>query len=108
MIHIHTFFRLFSGMTGALHSLGGSQCGTPIVAGLWSSKYSCRRKTQRYGIQFDMNCSSFSIPYYPPPREYLSLEGAVEKFPRYGYQLYFADPASSSEIDQNVRFKRQK
>jgi len=41
-----------------------------------------------------------SIPYYPPNRfgTFQSLETIVQHAPRLGYQLYFADPKSDTEI----------
>lgn len=45
-----------------------------------------------------------SVPYYPPATTYMSLEDIATKvFVNYGYQLYFADPSSTKEIEDNVR-----
>jgi soluble epoxide hydrolase/lipid-phosphate phosphatase len=49
----------------------------------------------------------FSIPYTPPRREYIPLEGIVGRVPNYAYQLYFASPESTKEIEANLeRFLR--
>ena len=45
----------------------------------------------------------FSIPYRTPLKKYIPLEGVVEKVPNYAYQLYFANPESTEEIEANVR-----
>ena len=45
----------------------------------------------------------FSIPYSPPVKKYIPLEGVVEKVPNFAYQLYFASPESTKEIEANVR-----
>ncbi|KAF8260615.1 alpha/beta-hydrolase [Lactarius quietus] len=44
----------------------------------------------------------FSVPYTPPRREYLPLEGVVQRIPNYAYQLYFANPESTKEIEANL------
>ncbi|KAH9959851.1 alpha/beta-hydrolase [Russula dissimulans] len=49
----------------------------------------------------------FSVPFTPPVKEYLSLEELVKKVPNYAYQLYFADPESTKEINAHLeRFLR--
>ncbi|EJD53981.1 epoxide hydrolase [Auricularia subglabra TFB-10046 SS5] len=50
---------------------------------------------------------ALSIPYYPPPPQYIPLEEAAKRVPSFGYQVYFADERSTAEIDANVeRFFR--
>ncbi|KAI9509095.1 Alpha/Beta hydrolase protein [Russula earlei] len=44
----------------------------------------------------------FSVPFTPPVKQYRSLEAIVEKTPNYTYQLYFADPKSTEEIEANL------
>jgi len=44
-----------------------------------------------------------SVPFTPPTKRYNSLEDAVRKVPNYAYQLYFANPESTKEIEVNVR-----
>jgi soluble epoxide hydrolase/lipid-phosphate phosphatase len=49
----------------------------------------------------------FSVPYNPPLKEYIPLEGLVKRVPNYAYQLYFANPESTKEIEANLeRFLR--
>ncbi|KAF8580579.1 alpha/beta-hydrolase [Ramaria rubella] len=45
---------------------------------------------------------TFSIPFAPPRQDYLSLEQVVERMPIYDYQLYFNDPSSTKEIEDNL------
>ncbi|KAF8494225.1 Alpha/Beta hydrolase protein [Russula emetica] len=40
-----------------------------------------------------------SVPFTPPTKRYNSLEDAVRKVPNYAYQLYFANPESTKEIE---------
>ena len=47
--------------------------------------------------------SRFSIPYNPPVKQYIPLEGVVGRVPNYAYQLYLASPESTKEIEANVR-----
>jgi soluble epoxide hydrolase / lipid-phosphate phosphatase len=44
----------------------------------------------------------FSVPFSPPTKQYIPLEDVVKKVPNYAYQLYFADPESTQEIEANV------
>ena len=44
-----------------------------------------------------------SVPYIPPSPEYLPVEEVVQRAPNLGYQVYFANPKSSSDIDANVK-----
>jgi hypothetical protein len=39
----------------------------------------------------------------PHTRQYIPLEGVVKRVPNYAYQLYFANPESTKEIEANVR-----
>ncbi|KAH8985432.1 alpha/beta-hydrolase [Lactarius hatsudake] len=49
----------------------------------------------------------FSIPFPSPLKKYIPLEGIVERVPNYAYQLYFASPESTKEIEANLeRFLR--
>ncbi|KAI0252063.1 alpha/beta-hydrolase [Lactifluus subvellereus] len=49
----------------------------------------------------------FSIPFSAPTKQYIPLEDIVKKVPNYAYQLYFADPESTKEIEANLeRFLR--
>ncbi|OBZ70334.1 Bifunctional epoxide hydrolase 2 [Grifola frondosa] len=45
-----------------------------------------------------------AVPFMPPSGEYVPLEGIVKKVPNYGYQLYLADPRSTTEIEANLEF----
>ncbi|KAH9983558.1 alpha/beta-hydrolase [Russula compacta] len=48
-----------------------------------------------------------SVAFTPPNKQYLSLEDVVKKVPNYAYQLYFANPDSTKEIEANLeRFLR--
>jgi len=44
-----------------------------------------------------------SVAFISPTPQYISLEQIVERFPGYGYQLYFAEEYSTKEIEVNVR-----
>jgi pimeloyl-ACP methyl ester carboxylesterase len=44
-----------------------------------------------------------SVPFTPPTKEYLSLQDLVKKVPNLAYQLYFANPKLTEEIEANVR-----
>ncbi|KAF8499980.1 alpha/beta-hydrolase [Gautieria morchelliformis] len=44
---------------------------------------------------------ALSIPFTPPRPDYLTLEQIVERLPIFGYQLYFNDPSSTKEIENN-------
>ncbi|KAF5333153.1 hypothetical protein D9611_002715 [Ephemerocybe angulata] len=43
-----------------------------------------------------------SVPYTPPSKIYLPLPEVVKRAPNLGYQLYFEDPESSSEIQSHL------
>jgi soluble epoxide hydrolase / lipid-phosphate phosphatase len=43
------------------------------------------------------------VAFYPPRKEYVPLEGVIKMIPKYAYQLYFANPESTKEIEANVR-----
>ncbi|KAF9182091.1 hypothetical protein BGZ51_004965 [Haplosporangium sp. Z 767] len=45
---------------------------------------------------------SICTPYNPPMQHYLSLEEIVKLVPEFEYQLGFADPKSTAEMDANV------
>lgn len=45
---------------------------------------------------------ALSIPYYPPPPQYIPIDEAAKRMPTIGYQVYFADERSTAEIDANV------
>ena len=53
--------------------------------------------------EFTVVSPRFSVPYHPPLRQYIPLEGVVKRVPNYAYQLYFANPESTKEIEANVR-----
>jgi pimeloyl-ACP methyl ester carboxylesterase len=44
-----------------------------------------------------------SVPFLPPTKQYRSLQDIVKKTPNYAYQLYFANPELTKEIESNVR-----
>ncbi|KAH9967037.1 Alpha/Beta hydrolase protein [Lactifluus volemus] len=49
----------------------------------------------------------FSVPFTSPSERYMSLEDIVKMIPNYAYQLYFANPESTKEIEANLeRFLR--
>ena len=48
------------------------------------------------------NNYSLSISFFPPSQEYVPLEDVVKKMPDFAYQLFFADPASTKKIEDNV------
>ncbi|KAI0774517.1 alpha/beta-hydrolase [Fomes fomentarius] len=43
-----------------------------------------------------------SVPFVPPSREYVSLEQMVERFPNWGYQLFFREKSTNAELDQKL------
>ena len=43
-----------------------------------------------------------SVRFTPPTKRYYSLEDVVKKVPNYEYQLYFANPESTKEIEAKV------
>ncbi|KAF9515265.1 hypothetical protein BS47DRAFT_1372078 [Hydnum rufescens UP504] len=45
-----------------------------------------------------------SIPFFPPARSFVTLEASVKKAPEFAYQVYFADEASTKEIENNLDF----
>lgn len=45
---------------------------------------------------------SLSVSYFPPNPEYVPLEAVVKKMPDFAYQLFFADPAATKKIENNV------
>lgn len=45
---------------------------------------------------------ALSIPYYPPPPQYIDLKETAKRYPNFGYQVYFGDERSTKEIDANV------
>ncbi|KAG6910127.1 hypothetical protein DXG01_012886 [Tephrocybe rancida] len=44
-----------------------------------------------------------SVPYSPPSRKYISVEDVARLAPNLGYQADFAVPATTSEIENNLR-----
>ncbi|KAG9317842.1 Alpha/Beta hydrolase protein [Chiua virens] len=44
-----------------------------------------------------------SVPYTPPPTQHMSVHDMVERFPSFGYQIYFASEESAGEIEAHVR-----
>jgi len=59
----------------------------------------------RFALWHPERCKAvvnLSIPYSPPPRKYISIEEAAKRLPMFGYQVYFASPESTSEIEQNL------
>jgi hypothetical protein len=49
----------------------------------------------------------FSVPFTPPTKRYNSLEDVVKKLPNFEYQLYFANPESTKEIEAKVGHLRR-
>ena len=45
---------------------------------------------------------SISIPYTPPSLEYISIREIAKRWPQLSYQVYFANPKSTQEIEANV------
>ncbi|EIW76350.1 alpha beta-hydrolase [Coniophora puteana RWD-64-598 SS2] len=45
-----------------------------------------------------------SVPFTPPAPHYRAPEEAAKIYPDFGYQVYFADPRSSSEIESDLSF----
>jgi len=45
---------------------------------------------------------SLSVSFFPPSQEYVPLEEVVKKIPDFAYQLFFADPATTKKVEDNV------
>jgi len=43
-----------------------------------------------------------SVPYYPPALEYISNADGAKRVPNFGYMVYFEDPQSTKEIENNL------
>ncbi|KIJ69769.1 hypothetical protein HYDPIDRAFT_120786 [Hydnomerulius pinastri MD-312] len=43
-----------------------------------------------------------SVPYTPPSTQHMSVEEAAQRYPNFGYQVYFASQGSTSEIEANL------
>ncbi|EIN03457.1 alpha/beta-hydrolase [Punctularia strigosozonata HHB-11173 SS5] len=43
-----------------------------------------------------------SVPYTPPAPEYISVEEMARRYSNFAYQVYFADPSSTQEIEDNL------
>ena len=87
-------------MTGVLSPLLVSFSGTPN--GYWVSLSECPPgSTLRTQTKPSVNYS-LSVSFYPPSQEYVPLEEVVKKFPDFAYQLFFADPATTKKIEDNV------
>jgi soluble epoxide hydrolase/lipid-phosphate phosphatase len=48
------------------------------------------------------NILRLAIPYVPPSSQHIPVEEVARKYPSFGYQVYFASEASTSEIEANV------
>jgi len=49
-----------------------------------------------------ISISRISAPFTPPSSEYISVEDIAIRRPNLSYQVYFADPKSTHEIEANV------
>ena len=85
-------------MIGALILREGLRCGTQI--GCWH--WGCEYLLSVYRLTIP-TIRRLSAPFSPPNKQYNSLEDVVSKVPNYAYQLYFANPESTKEIEANVR-----
>ncbi|EJF62356.1 alpha/beta-hydrolase [Dichomitus squalens] len=48
-----------------------------------------------------------SVPFIPPAKEYTPLETLVERYPNWGYQLYFQEKSTNAELENQLsRFFR--
>ncbi|KAH7923650.1 alpha/beta-hydrolase [Leucogyrophana mollusca] len=43
-----------------------------------------------------------SVPYTPPSIDHMPVEMMAERYPNFGYQLYFADDTATAEIEANL------
>lgn len=50
----------------------------------------------------NLRTNSLSVPYIPPAKEYVSLETLVERFPNWGYQLYFQEKSTNAKVERQV------
>lgn len=53
-------------------------------------------------IYWLLNIDRLSVPYTPPSPEYIRVEEVAKRVPNLGYQVYFADKRSTTEIETNV------
>jgi hypothetical protein len=49
----------------------------------------------------NVDCS-LSVAFFPPNKEYVSLEELAKRVPDFAYQLYLADPATAKKVEDRV------
>lgn len=49
------------------------------------------------------NADRLSVPYTPPSPTYIPVDSMAKIVKDLAYQVYFADPQSTDEIENNVR-----
>ena len=87
-------------MIGVLILREDSRCG--IQRGCW--RWECELYSLFcHLLNGILEMIRFSVPFTPPTKRYYSLEDVVKKLPNYEYQLYFANPESTKEIEAKVR-----
>jgi hypothetical protein len=89
-------------MIGARSLRGGLRCGTQTGCWRWGCESSLSSFSPSVGRSSQLYFPRFSVPYHPPHKEYIPLEAVVKMVPNYAYQLYFANPESTKEIEANV------
>lgn len=87
-------------MTGVLILREDSRCGTQRGCWRWGCELCLIFCHLLNGI---LEMIRLSVPFTPPTVRYHSPEDVVKKIPNYEYQLYFANPESTKEIEAKVR-----
>ena len=59
--------------------------------------------TDEFGTVILLDVYRLSIPFTPPMPVYVPVEEMARRVPSLGYQVYFADEASTPEIEKDVR-----
>lgn len=49
-----------------------------------------------------LSMPSLSVPFIPPAKEYVPLEMQVERFPNWGYQLFFQEKSANVAVEKQV------
>jgi hypothetical protein len=89
-------------MTGVQKSPGGYAYTILCVSAWWHGTNICETALGSLNMVANILLVSLSIPFFPPARSFVTLEASVKKAPEFAYQVYFADEASTKEIENNV------
>lgn len=92
--------RLSDDLVALLDHIGSSKA--VIIGHDWGSVVAARFVL--WHPQRVLGVAHLSVAYFPPSREYVSLEVLVKMVPDFAYQLYFADPESTKKIEDHIEF----